>query len=336
MSKKTITLTLLLFFLFLIFLQIATANESNFFTLERAIEMALSNNSLILAAKEKEKAAIEEEKSARKEFLPKAKASYSYTRLMDEPYSTASGYKIIMGEKDNFKWDITLTQPIFTGFALVTKHKMAKLGIDISRVEEEQAMMDVEKRVKIAYFNILLAKKFLFVADEAVSQLEAHVRDAEKFYKQGMIAYNDLLKSKVALSHAIQQRVKAKSELKMAISSFNTLLMLDINQKSEVQDLLKERSFNFSLDTLFTQAMANRPELKALRLALKNAGLAIKLAKSSYFPKIFLIGSYEQTGDNLTATNNDYGNDHNAGVTLLMQWTFFEWGKKRNEVEKYR
>ncbi|MBW1971777.1 MAG: TolC family protein, partial [Deltaproteobacteria bacterium] len=156
------------------------------------------------------------------------------------------------------------------------------------------------------------------------------------FYKQGMIAYNDLLKSKVALSHAIQQRVKAKSELEMAISSFNTLLMLDINQKSEVQDLLKERSFNFSLDTLFIQAMRNRPELKALRLALKNAGLAIKLAKSSYFPKIFLIGSYEQTGDNLTATNNDYGNDHNASITLLMQWTFFEWGKKRNETEKYR
>ncbi|MBW2647063.1 MAG: TolC family protein, partial [Deltaproteobacteria bacterium] len=49
-----------------------------------------------------------------------------------------------------------------------------------------------------------------------------------------------------------------------------------------------------------------------------------------------LVGSYEQNGHNPPATENDYGNTHNASVTLQARWTFFEWGKTKAEVNKYR
>ena len=241
----------------------------------------------------------------------------------------------MVGPRDNYHWDLSLTQPLFTGFALLTKRKLATLGIKIRDVERNQANMDVVKQVKVAYFSVLLAKKFLMVADEAVDQLESHVKDAEKFYKHGMIPYNDLLKSKVSLSDVIQGRARAERDVEMAISSFNTLLSIDINTETHVKDISDVESRFFDLNALMKEALENRPELQLLRLAVQQADYAIQLAESSYYPHVAFVAGYEQNGDNLTATNNDYGNVHNAHLTVQATWTFFEWGKNRADVRKY-
>ena len=305
-------------------------------TLNKAIEMALHNNTLIKQAIENQEAAIEEQKIARAELLPKASAAYSYTRLKDGHYSIMGGTQIDVGDNDQYHWDLTFSQPLFTGFALSTRYKMAKLGVDVKDAEKEQAVLDVVKQVKAAYFNILLTKKFLLVADEAVNQLESHVRDAEKFYEQGMIPYNDLLRSKVALADALQNRVRAEGSVEMAVSAFNTLLRIDLNRKTDIEDILDITPYSFELTNCIKEAIDKRPELKALRLALKNADYGVTLAQSAYYPEVDLVGSYEQNGDNPSATENDFGNTHNTSVTLQASWTFFEWGKTRAEVNKYR
>ncbi len=314
----------------------ATDVERTTLTLDKAIEIATANNTIIKEVIENQKTAIEEQKSARADFLPKASAAYSYTRLKDGPYSIMGGTQIDVGDNDHYHWDLTLRQPLFTGFALSTRYEMAKLGIDIKDAEKEQAVLDVVKQVKVAYFNILLTKKFLLVADETVNQLKSHVRDAEKFYEQEMIPYNDLLRSKVALADALQNRVRAEGSVEMAVSAFNTLLQIDLNRKTDVEDIIDITPYSFELTNSIKEAIEKRPELKALRLALKNADHGVTLAQSSYYPKVNLVGSYEQNGDNPSVTENDYGNTHNACVTLQARWTFFEWGKTRAEVNKYR
>ncbi|MDY6853735.1 MAG: TolC family protein [Thermodesulfobacteriota bacterium] len=305
------------------------------FSLREAIDMALTNNSLINEAIEKQRAAIQEKKVANREFLPKASASYSYTKLKDNPYAVFGLSKIVVGPEDNYHWNVSLMQPLFTGFALLTKQKIANLGLEIKGLEKKQALLDVIKETKVAYFNILLTKKFLMVANEAVSQLDSHREDAEKFYKQGMIPYNDLLKTEVALANALQNRVKAESNVEMAVSSLNTIIGVDINKKSDIVDALNIEPSEHDLGNLFDKAKKNRPELKMLYLALKNSDNVIRLAKSAYYPQIALVARYEQSGDNPEATNNDYANVHNTSITLQAKWTFFEWGKKRAEVKKY-
>jgi outer membrane protein TolC len=306
------------------------------FTLDRAIEVAIERNSLIKAAVEKQKAAIEELKGARADFFLKASATYSYTVLKDKPYVRLEGIQVDIADNDQYHWDVTLSQPLFTGFALSTKYKMAEIGIDVKDTEKDQAVLDVVKEVKVAYFNILLTKKFLLVADEAVRQLESHVRDAEKFYAQAMIAYNDLLKPKVALAGAVQNRVKAESNVEMAISAFNTVLQMDLNRKIDVEDILGITPSPYNLGTLIKEAMEKRPELKAVRLAMGHIDYAVRLAQSSYYPEVHLMGSYEQNGQNPEATENDYSNTHNASISIEAKWTFFEWGKTRADVSKYR
>jgi len=126
------------------------AQQELILTLYKAIKTALANNTLIREAIEKQKAAVEEKRSAKCDFFPKASASYSYTNLKEKPYAIFGPSEIIMGNKDNYRWDVSLVQPIFTGFALSTIHKMAKLGVDLREMEKKRAILDITRQVKVS------------------------------------------------------------------------------------------------------------------------------------------------------------------------------------------
>lgn len=101
-----------------------------------------------------------------------------------------------------------------------------------------------------------------------------------------MIPYNDLLKSKVALANAVQNRVKAETNIEMAVSSLNTLLRIGVNKETEVEDILNIVPSPYNLENLIDKALSCRPELDALRIAVENADNAVRLARSSYYPEV--------------------------------------------------
>jgi len=317
-------------------------------SLEEVVEMAAGNNRLVTEAVEKSKAAMESRKSALADFFPKASANYRYTDLDDAPFSRYTfglppfiPDRVFQREIANdvqYHWDVTLTQPLFTGFALQTRYRMAKIGIELKEVEKEQAVQDVIKEAKVGYFGVLLADKIREVAEETVMSLEAHVTDAKNFYTQGMIPYNDLLQSEVALANAVQTRLKTRGQLEMAVSSLNVLMGIDLNHKTRLKAaaLPKDTDPVPDLDALRKEALRKRPELGALALASRNMEQAITLAGSTYYPQIALVGRYEQNGENPVATKNDFSNRFNSSITLNGEWTFFEWGKTRAEVAKLR
>ncbi len=310
-------------------------------TLDEAIKEAVDNNYIIKQRIERIYSSAEEKKIARSLLLPKLSSSYSYQRLKEKPYaifdnpfSPGNRYKVRTGDRDRSYWDIAITQPIFTGFSLITRHRIAGLGVDLRKTYRDEAVLDIVRDVKVSYFQVLLSKRYLDIAKEEVSQLRSHFKDAEGFFKQGMIPYNDLLKSKVALAQAEQNLVKARSSVKVAISRLNTILEKDIDEKTRIQDIRSFEPVSYRLDPLYDKALQRRPEIRALKIAIKQARQRIRLARSGYYPQVYLFARYEQMGNDIDATDNDYGNSHNASIGLQAKWNIFEWGKTRAEVKK--
>lgn len=312
-----------------------TGQDNAVVTLEQALDMALKNNSAIKEAMQRVEAAAEQRKAAGADLLPKLSASYSYTNLKDQPYTVVGGSHLPVSGDEIYKWNVAAVQPLFTGFALSTRYEMARYGVDLARTSHDLARMDVAYRVRDAYYTSLLARRYRDVADEAVENLRSHVKDAETFYDQGIIPYNDLLKSKVALAAAMQNRERALANEESAVSSLNMLLGLSLDTRTRLAEILEEGSGpELSLDTLSAEALESRPELKAMKTALINADNAVRLARSASYPTVSLVGAYERVGDNPKADDNDYGNDHNASVGIEARWQFFEWGKTRAEVSR--
>ncbi len=317
------------------------AQEKKIYTIETSIAEALENNWSLKAKKEKIDQAGNVRKQARAEFLPKLSTSYGYTR-MSEVYKSSPVSLGILGTipgsdlntRDNYQWKGTVTQPVFTGFALISSYRLAELGIDQSEMEVELEKLDLVLKVKEAYFDILGVDKALEVARKAVESLESHVKVASSFYKVGMIPINDLLKSQVELANAQQDLVKALNATKLTRANFNTILSRQISASVELKDILVYKPEKGDLENYIARAMENRPEIKLLDINILQTDQQIRLVKSKNYPEIALSYDYIKEGDNLDVSGSRF---HDAGSWQVMAgltWTFWEWGKTHYEVRE--
>ncbi|WP_022671353.1 TolC family protein [Hippea alviniae] len=303
-------------------------------TLNQVVKRAISNNYLIKIQKENLEAARYSYLSSVSDMFPKIDFSYNYTHLKDKPYTVSMGRKTIIGDRNKVEWFLRLSQPIFTGFALSTAKEIAKLGIDLNKIYEKEAILDVALDAKIAYFNILLLEKRLMVAQETVKQLKAHLTDAKQFYKEQIIPLNDLLKSKVALADAIQNQTKAQNALKLAKSRLNTILTNSIDSDFSVEDIKNIEIGKIpNIEKLYQKALSNRPLIAALKIQIQQAKLNTKLAASSYYPHISVFGEYQQKGRDVLASKNNFGNQHNAMIGIQINWQIFDSFKTHYDIE---
>jgi outer membrane protein TolC len=327
-------LALLLLLLFPIAGSSGETGPEETFTLSEALQTAFVNNPSLREADLTHSSTLAEVRRTQADFFVKASAHYSYSSLQDAPFQQISGNRMQVGDRDVHHWDVTLTQPLFTGFAITSRYQMARISAEIKALEKERTQLDVSQAVKTAWFTSLLADKTEKVATNTVTALAAHEKDAEGFFQHGVIPHNDLLKSKVALANAIQEKVRAQAGHQIALARLYTLIGIDINSIKILEDTESISPQPQALPSLMTEAVNNSPVLASYRLGLENLDQAITLAKSPYYPEIALSGKYEQNGNDVGAETNNYSNDHNALVAVSAKWDFFEWGKTGADVTK--
>ncbi|HOO91404.1 MAG TPA: TolC family protein, partial [Syntrophales bacterium] len=138
----------------------------------------------------------------------------------------------------------------------------------------------------------------------------------------------------VALANALQSLEKAMSDERLALSRLNILLVREIDHPTVISDIETLPDHSYELSALIAESMQQRPVLQITRLGIETLEKSVALARSAYYPTISLVGRYEENGDNLATSNNDFNNRHNASVLIEAQWTFFEWGKTKADVAK--
>ncbi len=304
------------------------------FTLSEALQTAYNHNPTLLEADKTYKSQLAAVRSAWADFFFTATARYSYTNLQDAPFQKFNGTAIQVGDHDLHHWDVTITQPLFTGFAITSRYRMAEISARVKKLQKEQTLLDISQTVKTAWFGSLLAQKIERVAGDTVTALTAHEQDAEGFYQHGIIPHNDLLKSKVALANAVQERERARANTKIALAGLFTVIGIDPNSEKTLEDIETITPQPYDLPSLTDKAIRNRPVLASYRLGLKNLDQAIRLARSTDYPEVSLSGEYEQNGNDIGARTNTYSNQHNTAILLTAKWDFFQWGKTGAEVLK--
>jgi outer membrane protein len=303
--------------------------RKNFYTLQRSISEAMENSYKVKAREERLDQATSAKKQARADFLPKLSTSYGYTRF-NEPgivANPATGQLVITSE-NYFNWVTSISQPIFTGFALLSTYRLAQLGIDQSELELTQERLDLALQVKQAYFNVLVADKAVEVAQKDVESRTSNANVARSFYNVGMIPINDLLKAEVELANSEQNLVKTKSGAQVTRSAFNTVLARPMNEPVELEDILTYTPEKGTYEDYVKTALSDRPEIKILDVNLLQTDQQIRLAKSKYYPQVSLNYQYIKEGDTAAVEGGNPLAEPNAWqVTALLNWTFWDWGK---------
>ena len=322
--------SLVLLILLFLLPRVGAAQEAKkFYTLQGSVAEALANSWNVRQIQERLYQAEYLKKQARADFLPRLGMDYSYLRR-DEPQAFRAGgvAGLFVTSKEYYQWRGTVTQPIFTGFSLLSAYELAKLGIDQAQIELEQAKLDLALRVKEAYFDILGADKAVEVAQKDVEARESNYKVASSFYKVGMIPINELLQAEVELADSKQALVRAQIAAKTARAAFNTVLARPVNEPFDIEDILTYKPSGGDYESFVKEALGNRPEIKAIENSLLRADQQIRLAKSKYYPEIALNYDYIRDGDSFDVSGFPGDEDSDRWeATAVATWTFWQWGK---------
>lgn len=328
-SWLLITLTGILF--------LASVCGAEQYNLDQCLQRALNQHPRILRQQFKTVQAEELSLAARTEFLPKLEAGYAILYRDKINSYDISGVSFPANTHDVYNLELTLEQPLFTGFSIIENYRLSRLGIKEAQAEEELARLEITFATVAAYFDFLKQLKLAETAARTVERLEAQARDAKLFYDNELIPLNDLLYSQVKLSQARQQQRRVETAVVLSRSRLATITQLERDLIFSVQDSPYKDAMDFSLEQATRCALAGRPELKLANYAIAAAGHQIKLAQSEYYPEIALqlqhtrMGNHpEVDGDGITST------PYNSTVAVAATWQLWEWGRRGHQVSSAR
>ena len=318
--------------------------SSKTWTLDEAIARAFETSPALQASKQAMESAAYKKKRAQTGFFPKLSTQYNYSYIDNPPKAkvpaqdfgvvTIPASTFAVGAQDNYGFNITLEQPIFTGLALITNYDLAQLGVDLSKIKNQQEQLQLALRVKEAYFLFLGNQKLKLVAEQSVTQITDNVRIAQNYYQVGLIPLNDLLKSEVELADARQKQIRTENLVLVSQSQLSTLLHLPLEERLSVQDIQQYEPYEKRLSECKQEALQNRPEVKEVNKQLEIAQKNIQLAQSEYYPQVYLQSRYKKEGDTPNVSGSDFTYADNFEISAGIKWNFWEWGRTHYLVQE--
>jgi outer membrane protein TolC len=337
-------------------------------SLDEALRLAIENSDELAMARAGAEAARARLGQARAGFFPGVSASASYTRLDEAPYLDASGFgqmfapvlvpfqylvdeglldpatleglqgggadRIPLGDDELYSIALSVRQPLFTGGAILSAHGAARHGARAGELSARRTEDRLRYDVTQAYVGLVQARSAVAVMEALDAQMRAHLSDAEAMYDQGMLLQSDLLASRVRMSQVELDHTRARHLSRLASSALAFVIGADVDVEIEPTDDLTGPSVPpGDLDVLTRTALESRPDLRAARELAGAADNAVSLARSDYFPKLVLVGSYNWDRPDRQYQPEFY---EHWSVTLAAEMNVFDWGLTRNRVREAR
>ena len=306
-------------------------------TLEESIKIAMERSLTLHSAVVGVVGSEFRRKEAITNFLPQWTGQYSYTKWSFPTFIGNFGGSLTgvgqTSDSNVYNFNTTVSQPLFTGGLNLANYRSARMGVDLSKESLEQAKLDLVLQVRVGYFTILRAGKFLLVAQQQVGQFDAQLEVTKAFFEVGIVPKNDVLQAEVNLANARQSLVKAANDLATAKASFNILLRREINTSFEVVDILGYKAFPLSYEQSLDEAFRLRPEVKTAQLNVDQAKENVKIARAGFFPTISLASNYSRSSNWWTLEGGQENVWTNRwSVQALATFTLWNWGNTAFKV----
>ncbi len=243
----------------------------------------------------------------------------------------------IFADENTYLWSSTplvvgYSQPLFQFNNLKWRNRIEPLQLQIAQKRYTESMEELSLTVTQRYFDVLLSKINLDIAEFNVAVNDSIYNISQGRYNVGNIAENDLLQSELQLRNAESSLTQARINYNQQLNSFRLLLGLDPEAPVDVK--VPEYVPDFHVEERLALEMARRNNSTSLNFdmqtlqAERELDMAVK--QSSFSATIQANYGLNQTSENF---NDLYNSPLNQQfVTLNFQIPIFNWGKQRAEV----
>jgi len=275
-------------------------------TLEKSISLALSQNPSYLASQERVSAAQSRVRQAASQFFPSLDV-LGQNNLDRKAFSIefpsfipgGRPQRVTIDFTKNYQVSLNLNVPLYTGGRLSAAYKQARYGLLASKESVRQSNQETVFNVKQAFFNYLVAREYVKVAEEALGLAEKTLGNVRNMHEVGIASRLDLLRAEVSASNLKPSVIQARNNVKIAEAGLKTALGLDIARPVEIIGELSYAPVEADPAASLASALTNRPELSLVNYQKMIAEETRKMAVAGGLPTVAIAGNYNYWGDYL-------------------------------------
>ncbi len=275
-----------LFAIFALCPAVSTAQERTALSLDDCIALALENNILVRTAQLAEQQAVQKKREMFTAYFPTIGASGGIFDI-NEPLLNISimGLPVQYMKSGNFAM-LNATQPVFTGGRLVNGNKLARVGVDVSRIQHEQSIDEVRLTAEQYFWNVVVVKSKLETVAVLDTLIERLLKDVTAAVNAGVKMQNDLLTVQLKQNEVEAGRVKAENALEISRRLLAQYVGVDEADVDETLDVSEMPAFPAEIKKDHETALLTTTQYRLLQKNVEAKKLDRRLELGKHLPTV--------------------------------------------------
>ena len=304
----------------------ATAQETLRLTLDKAIEIALSDNPTIEVADQ----TVELKKISDKEtvmgLLPEASLSGAYTRTIKKQTMVMMGQKIEIGIPNQYQGGLSVSVPVFAP-TLYKSMKLTNTDVALAVEQARASKQDLVNQVTKAFYQMLLAQDSYAVLEKSYAQSEANFNIVKAKFEQGKVSEYDKISAEVQMRNLQPSVISARNAVELS----RLQLVVLMNIEPEINIVLDgnladyEEAVFAGILTADSSSLNNNTSLLQMDMNTRMLQQSLSLNKQNFMPMVALQFNYMYTCMAEDFKFKDYEWNPYSNVSLSVSVPLFKY-----------
>ena len=320
LASKKIMLTVVLL-LAISYVQAQETKEPLTLTLDKALEIALSDNPTIKVAEEE----IALKKVANKEtwqsLLPEASIRGTWNHTITAAQMNLGGQSFKMGQDDSntVSGTLNISLPLFAP-SVYKAMSMTKTDIELAVEKSRASKQDLVNQVTKAYYQLMLAQDSYEVLQKSYKLAEDNYNVVNAKYQQGAVSEFDKISAEVQMRSVKPNVISAGNAVTLFKLQLKVLMGITEDFDLKIADNLANYETDLFANQLneLNEGLVNNTTMKQFDLNMKMLNQSLKSLKTNFMPTLGMNYSYQYQ----SLYNNNWNVfDYNWGGSSALVFT---------------
>lgn len=311
-------------------------------TLDKAIELALSENPTMKVAEKEIELKEVSKTEAWQNLLPTVSltGSVTYNIKVAEIKTSMGSFKMGMDDSNTWNGALQVSLPLYAP-AVYQTMSLTKSDLQLAVEKSRGSKIDLVNQVTKAYYQLMLAQDSYNVLNENYKLAETNFNIVNAMYEQGRVSEYDKISAEVQKNSAWPSVVSGKNAVEIAKLQLKVLMGITADIDLVIDDNLKNHEAEMTMAANNEIDLSNNSSLRQIDMQGELLGRQRKLMKTSYLPTLSLVGSYQyQSMSNTNWEINKFNWSNASSLTLSLNIPIFKASNqtqlKSNKIQQYQ
>jgi len=274
--------------LILIILTMAANAQDRTITIDEAIKLGLQNSKTLKLSQQKIDQAVSQYNQAKDKALPTADVSFTYDRAQIPANTLSLGETSLhLPTSANAYLGIaSVNETIFAWGRLKYAQESTDLLVKAAKLDVDKDQEQISYDIINAYYNLYRVLQSKKVVDQNLSTIDGQIKQANRFFEQGIVTKNDVLRFQLQRSNIELNGIDLESNRKIINYNLDILLGLPETTNLQIAQITEADHNVGALSSYLDTALANRKELRAFDIRTQSAETNIKALHANQAPTV--------------------------------------------------